>query len=52
MYAGIFFGIMVGLYLYMIFAGMAKALILHTLSSNKIAFKPTSLDAGFFKIRC
>ena len=23
-YAGIFFGIMVGLYLYMIFAGMAK----------------------------
>lgn len=25
MYAGIFFGIMVGLYLYMIFAGMAKA---------------------------
>ena len=25
MYAGIFVGIMVGLYLYMIFAGMAKA---------------------------
>lgn len=25
MYAGIFFGIMVGLYLYMILAGMAKA---------------------------
>lgn len=25
MYAGIFFGIMVGFYLYMIFAGMAKA---------------------------
>ena len=25
MYAGIFYGIMVGLYLYMIFAGMAKA---------------------------
>ena len=25
MYAGIFFGIMGGLYLYMIFAGMAKA---------------------------
>lgn len=25
MYAGIFFGIMVGLYLYIIFAGMAKA---------------------------
>ena len=28
MYAGIFFGIMIGLYLYMIFAGMAKAPII------------------------